>query len=356
MRMSTRTLSPQLARVLRLLERFEPTRTDGDIVWDGPFYIPRRGVWWPTSFLRYQDQLFSGVRMGWSLVQLVWDVRTDVVHLDGAAPLVGTALNDEHLWLRVLSQVERRLRSACANDRAYNARVARQMPLSSRTGKVLRRFTWPKTGPSPLPERQVAQLERALARAQQLPGLGALSRAEYLRVAGIAYDAVFAELRPLTSLAKYQRKADGRHGGLLELPARSARAFRSWFESRAWSGSHPWELVFGHPHGVMLSPELVEGRWRMHLWAGAPGYYVTAARMALALAKADTPFTLGHADEVLAALKGVDHVEVGPFYQQLSVDELEELHPGATRHVMWDSPPTLRLKGGRRSAGRRRWR
>jgi hypothetical protein len=69
-----------------------------------------------------------------------------------------------------------------------------------------------------------------------------------------------------------------------------------------------------------------------------------AARMALALAKTDVPFALSHADEVLAALKGTDLVEVGPFYRQLSIAELEEAHPGAARQVTWDAPPTLRLR------------
>ncbi len=351
--MSTRKPTSHLTRILGLLEHFEPARTDGDTLWDGPFFIPRRRVWWPTSFLRYQDQLFCNVQMGWSLVRMVWDIGTDVARFEGTAPLAGSDANDEQLWLRVLDQVERRLRSAVASSAGYNARVARLLPLSSRTGKILRSFTWPPASPPPLLSTQIVRLERALSRSELVPGLRALTKAEYLRIAGIAYDAVFAELRPLRPDEKYRRKADGRHGGLLALPARSARAFRSWYEGRAWSGSHPWELVFAHPHGVLLSPELGPGGWRLHLWAGTPGLYVTVARMALALAKADVPFALSHAEDVLAALKGADRVEIGPFYGQLSLEELEQTNPGATRHVSWDPPPTLHLRAAPRSAGRR---
>jgi hypothetical protein len=266
--MSTSKLTSQLTRILRLLAFVEPTRTDGDTLWVGPFYIPRSGVWWPTSFLRYQDQLFCSVQLGWSLVQLTWSVGTEAVRFEGAVPLASAARNDEHLWLRVLDQVERRLRSACANERAFNARVAGQLPLSSRTGKVRRRFTWPPDAPAPLPSKTIARLERALARSEHLPGLATLSRARYLGIAGIAYDSVLADLRALRPEEKYRRTADGRDGGLLALPARNPSAFRSWFESRAWSGSHPWELVFAHPHGVLLSPALVRGSYRR--WAFPP--------------------------------------------------------------------------------------
>lgn len=282
--------------------------------------------------------------MGWSRPRLTWTVGTTEIQFEGTPPIGSTVLNDELLWGRVLEQVERRLRTAVENEAAFNARVARQLPPTSRTGLVLRKFTWAPRAPAPMSSAQLAKLHRALEQAHQAPPMRRLSRHTFLRTAAVAYDAAYPELRRIAPAEKYRRKADGRHGGLLGLGLRDAPAFRRWVGSRKWSGSHPWEIVFAHPHGILLTPRLEEGRWRFWLSAGTVGLYVVAARMAIALGEANVPIELVDETKVLAALRGEDAVEVGPFYGQLSLDELESARPGATSKVVWNEPPRLRLR------------
>ncbi len=336
-------VTSRLRRVLRLLERIQPESTEGDVRWRGPFFIPRRGEWWPTSFMRYRSELYCTVQMGWSARTLVWDMDEDEVRFELALGIADSG-NDEELWERVLEQVEHRLRGALRNPEAYNRRVARLLPHRCRTGRIQRRLTWPRRARPPLGGLALERLTSALQRGKSAPSWPRLSVRRYLETAAIAYDAVYPELKTLTPREKYKRKADTRHGGLLDLKPAAARAFERWHGSRAWQGAHPWEIVFAHPHGILLSPYRDGGRWRFYLSVDTLGLYVDAARMATALGEEGVPFELPRAEEVLDALRGEDWVEVGPFRDQLSLEELEERRPGATAHVLWDDPPRLPLR------------
>jgi hypothetical protein len=85
----------------------------------------------------------------------------------------------------------------------------------------------------------------------------------------------------------------------------------------------------------------LEGAWRFSLSVDSLGLYVEAAIMALALLDHRAPLRFSNAAEVLAALRGSDLVEVGPFFQQLGLEELERVRPGARRLVHWDRIPRI---------------
>lgn len=347
---------PRLARLLRrvlgLLERTEPESEKGDRVWRGPHFIPRRGEWWPSRFVLYRDELHCTLEIGWSSCALAWNVGTDGVSFDARASFGSGFDSGPELWLRALPQIERRLRAAIARPAAYNRRVERLLPLRCRTGRIERKWTWPAEARQPLSPAGLGRLNRALGAAARTRAWRRLSLRRYLEVAGSAYDAAFRKLARLTPLEKYRGKADTRHGGLLEVPPDDADAFERWYQSRDWLGAHPWEIVFAHPHGILLSPHRAERGWRFHLGVDTLGLYVATARMATALGERGVPFELVRAAEVIAALSGEDRVEIGPFYDQLSLDELKERRPEAVARVQWDPPPGIALRAhARRSRG-----
>lgn len=329
-----RTLLSLLRRTYRLLRRTAPIAGAYDVAWQGPFFIPRSGTWHPTHFLLYDGQLFCTVTLGWDCHQLTWRVGTDEVHFEHESSW--TSYEDDDLWRRVLEQAVPRLREAVERPDLYNGRVERLLPLECRTGKIERRLTWKPGARPPISAARVATLERFLAKAAERPGLHALTLSRYLKTAAIALDAAFKDLKHLSSREKYRKRADTRHGGLLDLPANDALAFARWHRSSAWHGCHPWEIVFAHPHGILLAPLDEEGAWRYSLSVDSLGLYAEAARMASTLLELGVPLRFENAPQVFAALRGTDLVEVGPFFRQLHLEELEQYRPRARTLVHWD--------------------
>lgn len=342
--MSISTLTPVLKTLLELLAQIEPAADNIDVAWHGPYYIagPRR--WDSTYFSIYQHTLYASMSFGFDHYGLQWPLGGSTVEFDRGYRQ-GEFSNNEQLWAKVLQQVTVRLRSALANPAAYNARVQRRLPHECRSGHVRRSLSWPKDTNPLIPEQTLLNLEGALVDAAAVPRLRSMTAERYLTSAAIAYAAVFAPPKvDSTARHTYQTRADGRHGGLLDLPPRSGAAFRAWFHSRAWAGSHPWEILFGHPHGVMFSPHEhtdAKGGWSFLLSVHSTAWYGATVQMALALAAGGIGFEFSNHTEVLAALRGSDLIEVGPTSRELCFEELRELRPDALAQVVWQPIPLI---------------
>ena len=63
--------------------------------------------------------------------------------------------------------------------------------------------------------------------------------------------------------------------------------------------------------------------------------------MAAALIAKGIPLRFLNAAEVLAALRGSDLVEVGPFFGQIRLEELDGVRPDARERVQWDPIPPI---------------
>jgi len=324
-----------------LLRRTEPRSGCYDVEWDGPYYIPRPRQWHRSRFMLYGGTLFGSLEVGWSRLDAAWELTSGRLSYGAGARSTGDVAAVQ-AWYRAMPQLVRRLEAAVAHPGRYNRRVRRLLPLEARTGVVVRRWSWPRGTRAPLAPRELETLEgacRAGVRSEPLPSLTA---AAYLALAGVAYDAAFPELRGLAPREQHATKADTRHGGLLDLAENDPAAFREWFASRAWSGSHPWEIVFGHPHGILLHPVPDDrGRWRLALGSDCPGLYLRAVRMAIALGERGIPFRLDGKEAVVAALRGLDDVEVGPGYGQLSLEEVCAQRPDAVARIRWDPVPEI---------------
>jgi hypothetical protein len=229
------------------------------------------------------------------------------------------------------------------NFQRYNDFVLRSLPPAWRTGKIQRRLTWPKDVKTAVPQSRINRARRTLIKAAALPHLPKMTQGRYLEAAGIAYDSCLKELRALSPLKKYRKRADGRHGGLLDLARNDAEGFSKWFRSGTWSGTHPWEIISGHPHGIMLSPRYHEenGLWSYDLWVDSEGWYGDAAKMAIALGDRKIPFEFHDGQNVLDALEGLDEVEVGPRFDCVRYEDLVIQRPDAKKSIRWDPIPRL---------------
>lgn len=334
--MSKMKPSSDWAAFISLLRQTEPIEDKYDVEWWGPYFVPRPKQWHRSHFMLYEGCLYGSLEMGWTTLSAQWNVKSDEVSFQGEAGS-GAAWESEEIWGSALPQVTRRLRSALANPTVYNRRVRRLIPLSARTGWIVRKWTWPKRTRPLLSESKLALLDVVCDRCERSKPWASLSSADYFRLVGRMYNAAFPELAKLSIREQHAAKADTRHGGLHDLSADDPRAFREWLESKAWSGCHPWEIVFGHPHGILFSPLLSdEGTWRFHLSVDSPGLYLEAVKMAIALGEEKVPFVFPEKASVIAALRGTDEVEIAPFYGMISLDHLREVRPEAVDRVRWE--------------------
>jgi len=58
--------------------------------------------------------------------------------------------------------------------------------------------------------------------------------------------------------------------------------------------------------------------------------------MAIALGGKEVPFEFMKGDEFIQVLKGQDIVDVGPFFDMVSFEELEDYRPDAIKYIQWD--------------------
>jgi hypothetical protein len=111
---------------------------------------------------------------------------------------------------------------------------------------------------------------------------------------------------------KYEKTADGRHAGLLDLPMDSAVDFERWYAAGS-QGGHPWEILRGgNSTHVDLSPMRTGPGFQVML-AGI-NRFEEIARSVAALRARGLPFVLDKADSFKAMATGDDWVGVLPYW------------------------------------------
>jgi hypothetical protein len=341
--MTPNPLLTVLTETFRLLQKAQPLVDETDVSWVGPYYIPRSGVWAPTYFRVHNMRLCVFVSMPDRDSSMVWDLRSRRWEIESPLPL-GFRHNPEEFWRKVLTQVNRRLISALKNPSAYNRMVEARLPFACRTGKIQRAFTWLEGEEPEIDEGTLQKLESMLSFVELSTRIKKLTVADYLNTASIAYDAAFKDMASFSPVEKYNSRADGRDGGMLKLPPNNAKAFTRWFNnSQSWAGTHPWEIVYGNPHGVMLSPRRDEktSTWSFDFSVHTESLYAIAVKMAIALAQQAIPFGFYNSAKVVEVLRGEDMVDVGPDRQALEFEQLKAIRPDSIEHIQWDPIPQI---------------
>lgn len=348
----------QLVRVLNevsiLLSRIRPMPGE-DGQWLGPWFVAGPRLWFPTVFLLHRGRLHCRMEIGASSwFDLNWTVGSQQVEFPPEESCVPRLINGPELWERILAQTHRKLTSALADPVEYNRQVETEIPIEARRGLIKRSSLWRKDDEPLLSSNEVDAFCRAAERGRiheqeiehappppslSIPPRRKLSRRRYIADAAVGYDAVFPETATLGTEEKYLRYADGRHGGLLFLPELDEDGFREWFHGNERHGSHPFEIVYGVPHGIHLYVQHNnEGSWSYSLAVTDSKLYASAARMMLAFDAASVPVAFPASEAVAAALRGEDDVRVGVGHCAVHVRDIE---PSSLRQVRWDPVPQL---------------
>jgi hypothetical protein len=166
-----------------------------------------------------------------------------------------------------------------------------------------------------------------------------ISLNDYLNVAAICYKTAFGKkIRGLSPLEMYQKFADGRHGGMLDIKDKNSKEeFSNWLKSRIWIGSHPFEIVFSwHNYGIDLFPPSKDIPYFI-IRLGNYDYADVFLRMVEALIKNNVPLEASDLDKIIKYVKGETYFRVNEhdehfFFYSHSREERKEYF----KHIIWD--------------------
>lgn len=129
----------------------------------------------------------------------------------------------------------------------------------------------------------------------------------------------------LTGRQMYERYADGRHEGLLDIDQDSTQEFADWIDGnhpKRTRGGHPWEIKRGgnttHIDLNVFRPNAYskEG-FKVELMAESVGRLAEAIRMFLAIKDAGRPISIADHEAVRRRILGQDRIGIIPSYAVL---------------------------------------
>jgi hypothetical protein len=340
-------------RIRELLGRCESRREDNRQVWP-PIWLPVRredhselaalypdsteeeiedlvAIYFPheEAWLRLEFAADEAGRLALHLAPLSFHVTVAcndglVTVRDGVNDQITTPFNLFSDWL--FHQISREISAALADPERYGQSLAKRIPLTERFVRVqrkqlcevlpeLKHYIVDEMTPSERREFQDIACHLKGEAVRSKPPVSGFSAADYFRCCTLCFDAAGLgdDDRGLSPRDRYQKHADGRHGGLLNLPEESSDAFFKWLSSSEWHGTHPWEIRRGgNSTHISLGAFVEGGGVRLTLAGSATTRAAETMKMALALWRAGIQFILHDADLHLRRVKGEDWIGIYP--------------------------------------------
>ena len=123
----------------------------------------------------------------------------------------------------------------------------------------------------------------------------------------------------LSGREMYQRYADGRDDGLLDIDENSEQEFADWIDGKhekKSSGGHPWEIKRGgnttHIDLSVFRPFFHKEGFRIELCAAAATRLVETIRMFLAISDASLPISIADPEGIRMRLLAQDNIGIVP--------------------------------------------
>ncbi len=178
-----------------------------------------------------------------------------------------------------------------------------------------------------------------------------ISLNDYLNTAAIGYLAAFKnelndikrrlKTNEITPRQLHDNWADNRHGGMLFIKdPDSKEEFMKWFSSQKWEGAHPFEIVYGDVHGVMMyPPEKVDSNFYFRVWVDDEFYRPHFLDMIEAFIAHEIPFKTFRLEEVVDYCLGESFTEVNTNSMRQSYfryEDTEEHREKYFPYIVWD--------------------
>jgi len=209
------------------------------------------------------------------------------------------------------------------------------VPYLFREGKVKRKYV-EKPELSKKEAEEIIEAYKGRSRKAVYP----ISLKDYLKTAGYCLRAIFPEKAQLSDRELYEQCSDFRRAGMLDLPENDPKAFTDWYNSDAWKGTHPFEILHSSSnYGLELLPP-IEDRRRYVLSVGSELLYSDYIKAVRALIENGVSFEAPELRDVLAHLTGKAYLPVNKSYDSIKCDGTEPF----AKHVKWEPLKLPKLK------------
>jgi hypothetical protein len=299
--------------LIKAIQSFEPYYNHGDYEW--AFYFKIKSKWRSFHAKKYKETMYIFCAQLDSLeIQENGDTNREL-HPE-----------EQRLVAECTTQINSIFKMVKKNPIAYHRMLQKSLPPGLRKGVISRKFM-----NQLIPDHMAFHKEFSASEMKQImdflhchqkdtaveaPTAGLYF--EYCRIAYLANrenkSSFYEKLdTKMTGQEMYKRWADGRDGGLSELPLDSSEAFQAWYNDKTRMGDHPWEIYRGgNSTHIDLAVVNEYNSWKIKLIAFSSTRLVEACRIALALHKAKLPFELVHAESYRKRLCAEDNIGVLP--------------------------------------------
>ncbi len=311
-----------------MVDRAHPSKIDGpDTFWES-FYLPlerRRLMAIPLSVHHYNSNFY-----------------VDIGNIGGFEVSKGNHPESKELK-DILKETRRFLPFLSQEDL-----IRKIVPYDIKGGRIKGKHVLDRTMPSE--EREA--IESCYSKSKDLRLSRGICLEDYFNTAAICYRSAFNEkITNFSPREMYEKLADNRHGGMLDIKdPRSREEFSNWTKHSDF-GAHPFEIVFSMmEQGIHLYPPFEEDR-RYALSVSHVPLYGTYVDMLKGLVKENIPVRSEQLGEVLDYLSGECYFPVnnesGDIFSSLRYGHSNEERKRYFKHIEWDPIKIVRLKGGK---------
>ena len=368
---------------ISLLKRFDYTLSGRDHTWK-VLFPDKSGKWHYLFISKYRETFFIHYING--------DNDSLEIELDKSVKIRDSAFGDARtfypeeesieVWVELILSAQRWMKKAEKDWIKTNKQILEEYPLNYRTGTVPASIIRASLSDiyrldKELGKRKVKQFVKLVEDGyfynMDHGTVDAMSASKFLEYCKIAYIAGARKDEQIDSdlsgREMYQRYADGRHEGLLDIDPDSEHEFADWIDGKhpkKSGGGHPWEIKRGgnttHISLYVRRPSYYQKeKFVVELNGPALTRLAETVRMFLAIHQASLPITISNPESIRKRLLGQDNIGIVPVYSSqhranqefgeeedvfdvLHYDNLGRYKRRITPFIRWESLPVLKLR------------
>ena len=208
---------------------------------------------------------------------------------------------------------------------SYQKEIIDELPYYMKTGTINRAVSWKVLNDKPLdgeydefdfPDKErFMKLAEASDLSKTTERLEEMTAELFFKCCYAGYEKNSYDVKDLTTKEAYDKFADGRDGGLMEIDDKSPEAFRNWYDDDNRYGSHPWEVCRGgnSTHVSLYAyKDRQKGDYYFVVDGRAESRFIEAINFYLAIRDMNLPVVLNDSNLLLSRLKGEENIGVVP--------------------------------------------